>query len=108
MTSQTLELGSGHTLRFADWDPDIRLNTSLKDIADQLPARVCAIVTHRKSDGAFCEGAIFFDVPLARIHFSSHKSFWMVDCWDPLTLSPSLLCHCGDHGFIKNGIWVIA
>lgn len=24
---------------------------------------------------------------------------------DPLTISPSLLCRCGDHGFIENGKW---
>lgn len=24
---------------------------------------------------------------------------------DPLTISPSLLCRCGDHGFVENGKW---
>lgn len=24
---------------------------------------------------------------------------------DPLTISPSLLCSCGDHGFLKQGEW---
>lgn len=27
---------------------------------------------------------------------------------DPLTISPSLLCRCGDHGFIRDGKWVAA
>ena len=34
---------------------------------------------------------------------------WKVECIDPLTLSPSLLCRsCGFHGFIRNGNWVTA
>ena len=28
--------------------------------------------------------------------------------WEPLTISPSVLCQCGDHGFIRNGKWVVA
>ena len=27
---------------------------------------------------------------------------------DPLTISPSLLCRCGDHGFIREGRWIPA
>lgn len=27
---------------------------------------------------------------------------------DPLTLSPSVLCQCGAHGFIRDGKWVAA
>jgi hypothetical protein len=30
---------------------------------------------------------------------------WQVLCMEPLTLSPSLLCHCGDHGYIQGGRW---
>ena len=30
---------------------------------------------------------------------------WDVLNDDPLTLSPSLLCHCGDHGWIRDGKW---
>lgn len=25
-----------------------------------------------------------------------------------LTISPSVLCSCGDHGFIKDGKWIVA
>lgn len=41
---------------------------------------------------------------------------WRVDSWEPLTLSPSVQhnvlgqkdnCPLG-HGFIKNGVWVMA
>lgn len=33
---------------------------------------------------------------------------WLVESLDPLTLAPSLLCtmpNCGNHGFIRNGLW---
>jgi len=33
---------------------------------------------------------------------------WDVQSWDPLTISPSVLCSCGDHGFIREGRWVRA
>ena len=31
---------------------------------------------------------------------------WQVVAWDPLTLSPSVLCRtCGNHGWIREGRW---
>ena len=34
---------------------------------------------------------------------------WTVECLDPLTLSPSILCRdCGHHGFVKAGKWIPA
>lgn len=33
---------------------------------------------------------------------------WDLESIDPITLSPSILCGCGHHGFIKNGKWVQA
>jgi hypothetical protein len=110
--SADIDLGDGHALSFADWDPDLDLNPQYRDIADQLPARVSAIVRHQLpgvnpgTQGGYCEGSITFDTPAARAHFSG--PYWTVESWDPLTLSPSLLCHCGDHGFVRDGRWVRA
>lgn len=101
-----VDLGDGHRIGIAVWDPDLDLNPGLQPVAGQLPAEVSAIVTHTTPDGGECEGAITFDVPLAREHFSG--PYWTVESRDPLTLSPSLLCHCGDHGFIREGRWVRA
>lgn len=106
MTDGQLDLGSGHRLRFADWDPDLDLNPGLRDIAGQLPARVGAIVSHDLPGGGICEGVITFDTPIARAHFSG--PYWTVEAWEPLSLSPSLKCHCGDHGHIQLGRWVPA
>lgn len=33
---------------------------------------------------------------------------WDVDSLEPLTLSPSVACGCGVHGFIRSGRWVDA
>ena len=34
---------------------------------------------------------------------------WTVECEDPLTISPSVLCRtCGLHGFIREGRWMPA
>lgn len=101
-----IDLGSDHSIEVGVWDPDLDLNPELRPLASQFPAKVSAIVRHLTPGGAECEGAITFDVPLARQHFSG--PFWTVDSWDPLTLRPSLLCHCGDHGFIRDGKWVSA
>ena len=51
-----------------------------------------------------CGGAVFFDVP----GHPADRPVWHVESADPLTLSPSLACHCGDHGFIRSGRWVAA
>lgn len=104
---ECLDLGLSHLLWFTSWDPDLDLNPQYAGLDLQLPAIVGAIMSHRKQDGAWCDGSIHFDFPIARKYFGDH-SFWTVDCWDPLSLSPSLLCHCGDHGYIKEGIWVPA
>lgn len=104
-----LGLGHDHWIRFADWEPDLDLNPQYAHLVDQLPARVSGIVRHELpgvSGGPYCEGAITLDTPIARELFRG--PFWQVESWDPLTLSPSLLCHCGDHGFIKQGRWVPA
>lgn len=103
-----IALGGGHFIQIGWWDPDLDLNPDLAYLAatDQIPARVSGIVRHDKPDGSQCEGAITFDSPVAREHFKG--PFWTVECWDPLSLSPSLLCHCGDHGFIRGGRWVAA
>jgi hypothetical protein len=61
-----------------------------------------AIVPHIKAEGTWCAGAITF------APHTGQKATWSVECWEPLTLSPSLLCGCGDHGFIREGKWVRA
>jgi hypothetical protein len=59
--------------------------------------------THHRPDGLLCEGGGY--IPLNTEHG------WAVVSWEPLTLTPSLLCmrkECGTHGFIRDGKWVPA
>lgn len=66
---------------------------------------------HRLDNGKPCQGFIFFDLPVVHEKYKAAEStpVWQVESWDPLTLSPSLLCRrCGDHGFIRGGSWVPA
>lgn len=105
--SEVLDLGHGHTLRWAAFNPDLRLNPQYEHLRDQLPARTSAIIAHELPGGGQCEGMITFDTPVSRAAFPNGP-FWQVESWEPLSLSPSLLCHCGDHGFIRDGQWVVA
>lgn len=33
---------------------------------------------------------------------------WTLESMSPLTVSPSILCSCGAHGFIREGKWIPA
>ena len=52
-----------------------------------------------------CEGFVAFDNGTWAQEFDNKITVWQVQSMDPLTLSPSILCSCGDHGFIENGKW---
>lgn len=68
--------------------------------------RWVGIFEEHAGNGGRCLGAAMFDVE--DNPFSSGPK-WRVESWDPLTLSPSLLCRiCGNHGFIREGKWVPA
>jgi hypothetical protein len=66
--------------------------------------RTGLIMEHPRPDnGETCNGAIDFEP-----HGTPSHS-WKVESWDPLTLSPSLLCRlCGRHGFLRENKWVDA
>lgn len=106
MTTNDLDLGHGHSLRFTRWAPDRGLNPQYA--AHPNVDKYGAIVAHRLPDGTVCRGIITFDGSVQRALSSAHDAFWQVVSWDPLTLMPSLLCRCGDHGFITAGRWVPA
>lgn len=103
---EEVDLGDNHWLRFIGWHPDRKLNPQYKDIPDC--DIVGANIRHLKSDGSECNGFVHFDIETVKQLFSQYER-WTVESWNPLTLSPSILCEiCGDHGFIKNGKWVKA
>lgn len=78
-------------------------------IEGETDAPIGVVHEHDRPDGkGRCESVAWFDVPEMR-DWNPAKVLWRVESWEPLTLSPSLLCtRCGDHGFIRNGKWVPA
>ncbi len=91
------EIGIGHgvLISYTSWD-------------DGGHERVGLIEFHDRPDGGRCGSGLLFDLPGVREAFPS-RAVWTVEQWEPLTLSPSLLCSaCGHHGFITEGRWVPA
>lgn len=62
---------------------------------------------HVNSKGRLCGGFVAFNIKSEIFSNSSPK--WNVLSYDPLTISPSLLCKaCGNHGYIRNNTWIKA
>lgn len=68
--------------------------------------RVGLIESHRSPEGRECGGQVLFDVPENKDLRPGPR--WTVESWSPLTLSPSILCSCGHHGWIREGQWIPA
>lgn len=110
MTGNVIDLGHNHTARFTSWSPDRELNPQYADVPDI--ERYGLIVEHPSAkDGTPCMGGIKFDTPEVRAldAVAPPGSFvgavWQVVSFDPIHVEPSLLCSCGDHGFIRGGLW---
>lgn len=102
MTTQ-IDLGHGHILRWLAWRPDRELNPQYRDLPDV--EHYGAIIAHVLPGGGQCEGVITFSSEVQQ-RIEPGRPVWNVTSWEPLTCHPSLLCHCGDHGFIQQGRWV--
>jgi hypothetical protein len=112
LTSDPLDLGHNHTLEWTAFTPDRALNPQYNGIPDI--DRFGAIIRHPRSDGVGeCAGGVVFEsygaILIAAVTPSAAGARWNVESWDPLTISPSVLCTaCGDHGFIRAGRWINA
>jgi hypothetical protein len=114
MASEEIDLGYGHRLRFVSWGPDRMLNPQYLCMPDV--DRYGAIIRHELlpsdqnttcvRDGK-CQGYILFAGEVQQ-ESEPVTTAWRVLSWEPLTLDPSLQCHCGDHGHIREGRWVPA
>ena len=93
--SPWVDIGPGHSICFREWKSDVR-----------------ALLLHRHpgKDGCECVSHINLKGSTWNAEFQGHDiGGWDVLSWEPLTLSPSLLCRlCADHGFIHEGKWVPA
>lgn len=101
--SDVIDLGHGHYLWYNSFTPDRDINPQYKGVPDV--EKIGASIEHVKPDGKTpCVGGLFFRSPIQEKYFPEHAA-WDVISWDPLHIEPSVLCSCGDHGFIRNGRW---
>jgi hypothetical protein len=80
------------------------------------------IMNHRRPDGGTCGGYVDFARLLNPSEREKDRPLWTVSSLEPLTMMPSLLCkaqkfddngpipdsECGEHGWIRDGTWVVA
>lgn len=78
---------------------DVRIMFTVRVIDGR---RVGLVESHPSPEGYGCGGALTFDVPEAD---GLAGPRWTVESWEPLTISPSVRCSCGWHGFIREGRW---
>lgn len=117
--ADAIDIGHDHFIRFANWEPDRSILANAELYANVPDLKPCGVtIWHKRRSGKssspnnWCCGHVNFDLP--NNPFKGHV--WQVHSLDPLDLSPSILCKapdeqgivCGDHGFIKQGRWVVA
>lgn len=95
MGSEWVDIGSDHQIQLVGYNGDPRAGMNDR---------------HKRPDGSDCIGFVAIDGGAWAKEFEPGQiQVWQVESWEPLTLSPSLLCRvCGDHGFIREGKWVMA
>lgn len=101
----SFDLGDDHWAEFEQWAPDRELNPQSAHLPDV--EKYGLRIYHHNQDGKWCAGFVTFAGDVQR-EVAPNAATWDVQSWNPLTLSPSVLCSCGDHGFIREGRWVRA
>lgn len=98
----------GHDVRyaFASWRLDRELNPQVAHLPDV--DRYMILLEHDCNGRRVASGCTL-DSEVSRELDPDPRPRWQVVSWEPLTLSPSILClTCKLHGFIRNGRWVPA
>jgi hypothetical protein len=89
------DIGHGHAISWYTRGPD--------------ETRVGVLIWHRAldtgDDATEHAGGVYFDVPES-VGLTGAR--WQLVSLDPLHIEPSVLCSCGDHGFIRDGHWIPA
>jgi hypothetical protein len=102
------DLGSGHTAEKFGWWPERDLNPQYDGMPDVEWAGVTIAHPDLRDPSKTCKSALTFDLPSCE-HLADPEHRWTVVSFDPLTITPSVLCRtCGDHGYITEGRWVAA
>lgn len=89
-----LDLGDGHWIEWSTYQ-----------------GAICGgIITHTttKWERGMCSGCFWIDDRYHKANGTSGPVWQLTGTFECPTLSPSFLCHCGDHGFIREGKWVRA
>lgn len=89
-----VDLGDGH---YIDWS--------------SYQGSICGgIITHRtdKTESGWCAGSFWIDDRYNKACGTKHAIWGFNGNLQTPELTPSFLCHCGDHGFVRNGKWVRA
>jgi hypothetical protein len=86
-----LDIGDGHWIQWTEYEGE----------------RCGGIIRHTdpKAESGMCAGAFFIKSLAA---FTNRPVWQMSGTFECPTLTPSFMCHCGDHGFVRNGRWVRA
>lgn len=112
MSAEPVDLGHGHSYRITVGSvgsfPELFPETTYMDGRGESVTVVGIIESHARPDGELCEGYVSFCRPLRPSEVEVRRPVWSVESLDPLTISPSVLCGCGAHGFIRQGRWVPA
>lgn len=100
------DFGEGVTGYYVGWCPDRDLNPQYEGVPDE--PRYALHLDHPNPAGGRCTSAVTFESEV-QLRVEPGRTTWTVDSWDPLTISPSVLCRrCGHHGFVRDGRWVNA
>jgi hypothetical protein len=103
-----VDLGDGHWLDWATYEEEKCGGIITHVKTEELKTQQRAEYGDQPWIEGYCQGA--FTIRGSKWHqVEPKRSSWEFDgnLKSP-TLSPSFLCHCGDHGFIRNGKWVRA
>jgi hypothetical protein len=105
-----IDFGSGVIGYRNSWAPDRTLNPRWAHLADVAWCGLELDHPDARDPSKRCDSGLLFDLPeMAEVW--PDRPRWQVVTWDPLTLSPSILCDpemggCGLHGHIREGRWV--
>jgi hypothetical protein len=102
---RSFDLGHGHRGEYSSWAPDRELNPLRAHLPDV--EKWGLLIFHPNPQGQPCAGFVTFAGEVQR-EIAPTTTTWDVVSWEPLTITPSVLCSCGDHGFIREGRWVPA
>jgi hypothetical protein len=87
-----LDLGDGHWIDWMEYEGE----------------KCGGIITHTtaKTETGLCQGTFWLASFKGYTH--GHPVWQMSGTFGHPTLVPSFRCHCGDHGFVRDGKWVKA